>query len=201
MKLIVGLGNPGSKYDRTRHNLGFWLVDVLVSAWKARGPDKKFEGEVYEAQVAGEKVLLAKPQTFMNLSGRTVGPLVGFYKVEPSDIVVIHDELDLSPGVIRFKTGGGNGGHNGLRSIDEALGAGKLGYHRVRIGIGKTPKFATADHVLSKMPSDELSVYEERSSDLVKAVELILAGKISEAMNKYHAKFKELPGAEEESEA
>lgn len=197
MKLIVGLGNPGSKYDRTRHNLGFWLVDVLVAAWKARGPEKKFEAEIYEAQVAGEKVLLVKPQTFMNLSGRSVGPLVGFYKIDPADVVVIHDELDLAPGVIRFKTGGGNGGHNGLRSIDEALGAGKQGYHRIRMGIGKTPKMMTADHVLSKMSKEEIEMYSDRSSDLICAVELILEGKIAEAMNRYHSKFKEISSLEE----
>lgn len=197
MKLIVGLGNPGSKYDRTRHNLGFWLVDVLVDAWKARGPERKFESEIYEAQVGGEKVLLAKPQTFMNLSGRSVGPLVGFFKIDPADVIVIHDELDLPPGVIRFKTGGGNGGHNGLRSIDEALGAGKLGYHRVRMGIGKTPRMMTADHVLSRMSKEELELYSDRSEDLVRAIELILDGKISEAMNRYHARFKEITSLEE----
>src|SRR4051794_16113943 len=136
MKIVVGLGNPGPKYETTRHNVGFLAVDRLIDEWKATGPASKHQGEVYQADVRGEKVLLVKPETFMNLSGRCVAPLMVFFKCKPSDLIVIHDDLDLIPFALRIKTGGGTGGHNGLKSLDESLGAGQNGYHRIRIGIG-----------------------------------------------------------------
>ncbi len=133
MRLLVGLGNPGAKYARTRHNIGWMAVDEIVrrhgfGPWRAR-----FEGRCAEGTVAGEKVLALKPETFMNDSGRAVGAAARFFKLAPADLVVIHDEVDLAPGKIRFKVGGGHAGHNGLRDIDAHIGR---DYARVRLGIG-----------------------------------------------------------------
>jgi len=133
MQLFVGLGNPGAKYARNRHNIGFMAVEAIAEGhgfgpWKAR-----FRGRVAEGSLGGEKVLLLKPETFMNLSGESVGEAARFYKIAPGDITVFHDELDLAPGKLRVKHGGGHAGHNGLRSIHAHLGA---DYARVRLGIG-----------------------------------------------------------------
>ena len=129
--LIAGLGNPGPGYAGNRHNAGFLAIDRLVERWKASGPDTKHQGEVYAGSFGGEKLLLVKPQTFMNESGRTVGPLFSFYKCKAEDVIVLHDEIDLKSMQIRVKTGGGTGGHNGLKSLDAHLGAASLGYHRI----------------------------------------------------------------------
>lgn len=133
MKLLVGLGNPGGKYARNRHNVGFMAVDRIreehdFSPWK-----RKFQGMISEGEIGGRKVLLLKPETYMNESGRAVGEAARFLKITPADVIVIHDELDLAPGRIKVKTGGGNAGHNGLRSISAHFGN---DYERVRIGIG-----------------------------------------------------------------
>lgn len=133
MQLFVGLGNPGAKYARNRHNIGFMAVDAIAAdhgfgPWRA-----KFRGRVAEGVLGGEKVLLLKPETFMNLSGESVAEAARFYKLGPGDVVVFHDELDLAPGKLRVKRGGGHAGHNGLRSIHAHLGA---EYARVRLGIG-----------------------------------------------------------------
>jgi PTH1 family peptidyl-tRNA hydrolase len=133
MRLIVGLGNPGDKYRSNRHNIGFMAADAIAGR-HAFGPwRQKFRGLVAEGTIDGEKVLLLKPQTFMNNSGDSVGAAVNFHKLDPADVIVIYDELDLVPGKARVKVGGGNGGHNGLRSIDPQIGT---GYKRVRLGIG-----------------------------------------------------------------
>ena len=123
MKLVVGLGNPGAKYARTRHNAGFLVVDRVAREWAAEFNRNRFEAETAEARRGSEQILLMKPQTFMNLSGRSVGSAATFFKVPPSEILVVHDELDLPFGAVRFKKGGGAAGHNGLRSITEQLGA------------------------------------------------------------------------------
>ena len=133
MKLIVGLGNPGAKYAANRHNIGFMAVDRIAAdhgfgPWKAR-----FQGQVAEGRLGTEKVLLLKPATFMNLSGQSVGEAMRFYKLEPQDVIVIHDEIDLAPGKLRLKAGGGHAGHNGLRSIHAHIGE---AYGRVRLGVG-----------------------------------------------------------------
>lgn len=187
MKLIVGLGNPGKKYEATRHNVGFLLIDELIRSWGARGPAFKFESEVFECEVDGEKVILQKPQTFMNLSGQAVQPLMQFYKLIVSDLIVIHDDLDLPPIEFRLKRGGGTGGHNGLKSIEECLG-GKNAYERVRIGIGKNPQIETANYVLGKIPTTEMDQFQNQFQDLESAIRLMLQGKIQEAMNRYHRK-------------
>lgn len=133
MKLLVGLGNPGASYARHRHNVGFMAVDAIAAAhgfapWRA-----KFQGQVAEGRLGPERVLLLKPQTYMNLSGDSVRAAMGFFKLEPADLVVFHDELDLAPSRVRIKTGGGTAGHNGLRSLDAHVGP---AFTRVRIGIG-----------------------------------------------------------------
>ncbi len=133
MKLIVGLGNPGAKYAGNRHNIGFMAVDRIAadhgfSPWKG-----KFQGQLAEGRLGAEKVLLLKPETYMNNSGQSVGEAMRFYKLTPEDVIVLHDELDLAPGKLRVKTGGGHAGHNGLRSLHAHIGE---AYQRVRLGIG-----------------------------------------------------------------
>lgn len=150
MRLFVGLGNPGSGYSRNRHNIGFMAMDQIASdhgfgPWKS-----KFQGEVTEGRLGSDKVLLLKPGTFMNRSGQSVQAAMQFYKLEPSDVVVFHDELDLAPGKCRVKQGGGHAGHNGLRSIHGHIGE---AYGRVRLGIGHPGhKDKVAGYVLHDFP-------------------------------------------------
>jgi len=154
MQLLVGLGNPGRKYAANRHNVGFMAADAVhhrygFPAWRTR-----FDGELAEGIIGEERVLLLKPMTFMNDSGRSVGYAATFYKIKPKDIIVMHDELDLAFGKVRTKTGGGLAGHNGLRSIDQHLGG--PGFRRVRIGIDHPGhKDLVHDHVLSDFSKEE----------------------------------------------
>lgn len=147
MYLVVGLGNPGEKYARNRHNIGFMAADEIVrrhgfSPWRA-----KFQGELCEGKIGTNKVLVLKPQTFMNESGRSVAEVVRFYKFQPEDLIVLHDEIDLAPGKVRVKRGGGHAGHNGLRSIHQAVGD---NYVRVRLGVGHPgEKDRVSGHVLN----------------------------------------------------
>ena len=133
MHLIVGLGNPGEKYRKNRHNIGFMAVDAIARRHGFPAFREKYQGLISEGSIDGERVLLLKPQTFMNASGDSVQKVANFYKLGPADISVLYDEIDLAPGKTRIKVGGGNGGHNGLRSIDPQIG---LGYRRVRLGVG-----------------------------------------------------------------
>ncbi|NOZ41991.1 MAG: aminoacyl-tRNA hydrolase [Alphaproteobacteria bacterium] len=133
MLLWVGLGNPGNKYHNNRHNIGFMAVDEVIRRHNFSGAKSRFHGLSFEGRIGSEKILILKPQTYMNLSGQSVAEAARFYKIAPEDIFVFHDELDIAAGKIKFKTGGGAGGHNGLRSIDQHIGP---GYHRIRIGIG-----------------------------------------------------------------
>jgi PTH1 family peptidyl-tRNA hydrolase len=192
MKIIIGLGNPGPQYETTRHNVGFLAIDRLAERWHATGPIKKYQGEIFQCSVNGEKVILAKPQTFMNLSGKCVGPMFGFYQCQPEDMIVIHDDLDLSPMTLRLKTGGGTGGHNGLKSIDESIGKEKNKYHRIRIGIGHpsmnehTSRMSPADYVLQPFRDDELRDLDSLLDEVAQAAEDIFRGQIQSAMNKFH---------------
>lgn len=133
MKLFVGLGNPGAKYEKTRHNIGFLAIEAIADAHGFSPFRTKFQGLVAEGKLGVEKVFLLKPETFMNLSGQSVGEAMRYFKLGPEDVVVFHDELDLAPGRVKVKTGGGHAGHNGLRSLHEHIGA---AFHRVRLGIG-----------------------------------------------------------------
>lgn len=152
MLLLVGLGNPGSEHKRQRHNVGFMAVDVIADHHNFQPFKKRFQGEVAEGVLNGVKTLLLKPQTYMNLSGKSVGEAAHFYKIPPEQIVVAHDELDLAAGKIRMKLGGGHAGHNGLRSIDGALGP---NYRRLRIGIGHPGKDRVLGYVLQNFHTDE----------------------------------------------
>jgi len=154
MKLFVGLGNPGAKYARNRHNIGFMALDQIASD-HGFGPWRgKFQGQISEGQLDGQKVLLLKPDTFMNKSGQSVGEAVRFYKIDPPDVVVFHDEIDLAPAKLRFKQAGGHAGHNGLRSLHGHIGE---NYGRVRMGVGHPGhKDAVPTYVLKDFPkSDE----------------------------------------------
>lgn len=193
MKIIAGLGNPGPKYETTRHNAGFLALDRLIEDWKANGPQVSNQGEIYQAGVAGEKVILIKPQTYMNNSGRCIAPIFKFYKCQPSDLIVIHDDLDLKINTIRIKTGGGNGGHNGLKSIDSHLGAGLLNYHRIRIGIGRPEPgspVSTVDYVLQPYRDSELQDLDPILDKVAKAAERILRGDVQGAMNEFNVREK-----------
>ena len=133
MKILAGLGNPGPKYAGHRHNVGFMAVDAIADRHKFSGWRQKFQGAVSEGRLGSDKALLLKPETFMNLSGQSVGEAMRFYKLTPNDVFVFHDEIDLAPGKCRAKSGGGHAGHNGLRSIHQHIGP---DYHRIRIGVG-----------------------------------------------------------------
>ncbi len=188
MKIVVGLGNPGPKYETTRHNVGFLAVDRLVEKWNATGPSNKNNAEIFQADVAGEKVYLVKPQTYMNRSGQSVAPLFQFYQCTPGDLIVIHDDLDLNSMALRLKTGGGAGGHNGLKSIDESLGKERNGYHRARIGIGHPTRtvpplpISPADYVLMQFSDAELEKLNPVLDEVAGAVEEIVKGRMQAAM-------------------
>jgi PTH1 family peptidyl-tRNA hydrolase len=190
MKIVVGLGNPGAEYETTRHNAGFLAVDRLIDRWKAQGPSKQFHAEVYKADFRGEKTLLVKPQTFMNKSGQSIGEICTFFKVAPADVVVLHDDLDLPSMALRIKTGGGNGGHNGLKSLDAHLGS--VEYHRVRLGIGKpasaenTRTRETVDWVLEPYSQAELDQLDALLDNAAEAVELCIQNQVKEAMNRFN---------------
>ena len=165
MRLVVGLGNPGPRYARNRHNVGFMAVDAIARCHGVSGFRNRFKGEIAEGSIGGERRLLLKPQTFMNESGESVAEVARFFKIMPLEIVVIHDEIDLRPGKLRVKCGGGTAGHKGLRSIDALLGP---DFWRVRIGVGHPGiKELVQPYVLQNFPRDEI---EEWVAPLVGAV-------------------------------
>ena len=183
MLLIAGLGNPGSRYAGNRHNIGFMALDVIAREFNATPWSKKFSGEIAEAMVGTEKVLLIKPLTFMNESGRSVGEAARFFKIEPADIVVVHDELDLAPARMRVKRGGGNGGHNGLRSIDAHLGT--KDYRRIRLGIGHPgSKEAVTAHVLGDFAKVDAEWLHPLIDAVARHLESLVAGEDALYMNK-----------------
>jgi peptidyl-tRNA hydrolase, PTH1 family len=157
MRLVVGVGNPGLRYARNRHNVGFMAVDAIARRHSASAFRSRFKGELAETSIGGERVLLLKPQTFMNASGESVGETARFFKLLLSEVIVLHDEIDLRPGKLRVKQGGGNAGHNGLRSIDALLGP---DYWRVRIGVGHPGvKELVQPYVLQNFSSEELTLW------------------------------------------
>lgn len=185
--LVVGLGNPGPAYAKTRHNVGFMVADVLAarigSAFKVH---KKSGAEVVTGRLAGAPVVLAKPRCYMNESGRQVGPLAKFYSVPPGRIVVIHDELDIDFGRIRLKVGGGEGGHNGLRSLASALGSKE--FQRVRIGVGRPPgRKDPAAYVLEAFTAAERAELPTICEQAADATELLIAQGLEPAQNTVHA--------------
>jgi PTH1 family peptidyl-tRNA hydrolase len=174
MRLIVGLGNPGGKYARNRHNIGFMAAAAIARRYGFAPPRARFKGELAEGTVADERRMLLWPQTFMNLSGEAVQAAMAFYKIRPEEIVVIHDELDLRPGKVRVKRGGGAAGHNGLRSIDAQIGQ---DYWRIRLGIGHPGhKELVLPYVLHDFPADEMRSWVEPMLDAVAETMPVLFG-------------------------
>lgn len=171
--LIVGLGNPGPEYEATRHNVGFLVVDELARRHGGRfRPHKRARAHVVEAHIAGHRAVLVKPQTYMNESGQAVAPLSGFYRVDEAHLVVVHDELDLPFGSLRLKLGGGDNGHNGLRSLRQSLGTGD--FHRARFGVGRPPgRMDPSAYVLrgfSAAERKEVDVHVARTADSVESL-------------------------------
>jgi PTH1 family peptidyl-tRNA hydrolase len=181
IKLFVGLGNPGPEYEATRHNAGFWWVDALARELKLHlAMDKGYHGQVARGSVHGQTVWLLEPQTFMNLSGRSVAALARFYKIAPEEILVVHDELDVAPGQAKLKFGGSHAGHNGLRDIHAQLGTGD--YWRLRVGIGHPGvKAEVVNWVLKKPSPDERELIEACIDRTLKASPALLAGEMEKA--------------------
>ena len=187
IKLIVGLGNPGREYENTRHNAGFWWVDEFARLQKLSfKSETKFHGLTARGLAHGREILLLKPQTFMNVSGRAIVALAQFYKIAPAEILVVHDELDLPPGVARLKMGGGHGGHNGLKDIIAHLGT--KDFWRLRIGIGHPGERAdVVDYVLHEPRREERELIDEAMRKAQDVAHLVIEGKAEAAMLKLHS--------------
>lgn len=184
IKLIVGLGNPGARYARNRHNVGFLIADEFARAHALDFSRKRFNAYIAEGALAGARVMLAKPQTFMNLSGEAVGKLCAFYKIAPHDLLVIYDDLDLPLGKLRLRARGSAGGHHGMESIIARLGT--SAFPRLRVGIGRPSPDADIAHVLSDFTADERAVMEETFARAVQAIEVWVAQGIVKAMNRFN---------------
>ena len=186
LSLIVGLGNPGSEYAQTRHNAGFWFVERLAEQYGiSLKADPKFNGISGRGNIEGQDVRLLLPSTFMNASGKSVVPFTKFYNIAPEAMLIAHDELDMNPGVIRLKTAGGHGGHNGLKDIVPHLGP---NFHRLRIGIGHPgSKERVSGHVLSKAPSSEQNLMDDALAHALSRIKLLTNGYIQQAMNQINA--------------
>ncbi len=187
--LLIGLGNPGKKYAHNRHNIGFMALDAIAEAYGATSWSKKFQGLIAEATIDQRKVLLLKPQTYMNLSGESVAEAMRFYKIPLSHVIAIHDELDLPLGKLRVKRGGGNGGHNGLKSLDAHLSP---DYLRVRVGIGHPgDKDRVSDYVLEDFKKAEKKLVKLMIEAVSKHIGMLLAGDDARFMNKIALAMKE----------
>ena len=183
--IIAGLGNPGKEYEGTRHNAGFIAIDSIAERCGVKIDRLKFKALVAEASLGGVRVLLMKPQTFMNLSGEAVGEAASFYKIPPENVLILHDEISFEPGVIRIRRKGSAGGHNGLKSIIAHLSS--EAFPRIKIGVGQkpSPDSDLVSWVLGRFPASDMTKLVEKLSDVYSSAELILSGKIDEAMNKY----------------
>ncbi|MFD0669252.1 aminoacyl-tRNA hydrolase [Ramlibacter sp. MAHUQ-53] len=181
IKLFVGLGNPGTEYEATRHNAGFWWIDAMARDLKLNlVPERSYHGLVARASVHGHTLWLLEPQTYMNLSGKSVAALARFYKITPQEILVVHDELDVPPGQAKLKFGGGHGGHNGLRDIHAQLGT--PDYWRLRLGIGHPGvKAEVVNWVLKKPAPDQREAIEACVDRTLKAVPALIAGEMEKA--------------------
>lgn len=185
MYLIAGLGNPGREYENTRHNAGFMVVDRLADRLNVRVETRKFLGFTGTGLLAGEKVVLLKPQTYMNVSGESIRAAADFYKLEPDHIIVIYDDISLDMGSVRVRAQGSAGGHNGMKSIISHLGTNA--YPRVRIGIGEKPSpMDLADYVLSHFTKAEQEILREVTDQAADAVELLIGSGVQAAMNRYN---------------
>ena len=182
--LIVGLGNPGAKYAGTRHNAGFDALDWAARRWGIRVDRARFDALTGTGEAAGHKVLLLKPQTFMNLSGQAVGKAAAFYKVPAQNVIVLFDDISLAPGRLRLRKAGSAGGHNGVKSIISQIGQ---EFPRVKIGVGAKPHpdYDLADWVLSRFTPDERKAMEERYADVADALEMMMKGQFEAAQSRY----------------
>ncbi len=191
IRLIVGLGNPGPEYEQTRHNAGFWLVDNLANSLPGcrLQRESRFNAMLAKSSIAGQEVWLLEPLTFMNRSGQSVGALARFYKINPDEVLVVHDELDLPPGAAKLKKGGSSGGHNGLKDITAALGT--QDYWRLRLGIGHPRTLASqqavADFVLHRPRKEEQVLIEEAIDKSLRVLPLAVEGKFDVATMRLHS--------------
>ena len=184
MKLIVGLGNPGKKYDKTRHNMGFMAVDLLADQAKIDVDKEVFHALMGRGTIYNEDVILFKPQTFMNLSGTAVQEVVHYFKIDLEDIIVVFDDMALAPGTIRLRKEGSSGGHKGMQNIIDCLSTEQI--KRIRIGIGEPGEWDNVDYVLSKPLNDEMPLIEEAIENTVEALKEALKSDFDRAMNKFN---------------
>jgi peptidyl-tRNA hydrolase, PTH1 family len=190
IRLIVGLGNPGPEYEQTRHNAGFWLVDNLANSLPGARLQRetRFNALLAKTAIAGQELWLLEPQTYMNRSGQSVGALARFYKITPDQVLVVHDELDLMPGIVRLKKGGSSGGHNGLKDITAALGT--QDYWRLRLGIGHPRTLSlqqnVADFVLHRPRREDQELIEDAINKTLNVLPLICEGKFDKATMQLH---------------
>lgn len=187
IEIIAGLGNPGTDYQDTRHNAGFWLLDTVARQFGVDfRPERRFHAETARATLDGHPCHLLKPATFMNRSGRSVVALAHYYRIPVERILVVHDEIDLPPGAVRLKRGGGHGGHNGLRDVIDAFG-GETGFLRLRLGVGRP---ATSDEVVSYVlrppPAAERALIREAIDAAIAVLPLVVCGELGRAMNRLH---------------
>lgn len=188
MYLIVGLGNPGRKYEGTRHNMGFDVIDYLIEKYNIPQGGVKFNAMYGKGIIGGQRVILAKPLSFMNLSGGPVGDLVNYFKVDPeTELIVIYDDIDLEPGQLRIRVKGSAGGHNGIKDIIKRLGTDK--FLRIKVGVGAKPKdWDLADHVLGHFTPDDRKIVDESIKKAGDAVDKMLSQGVEVAMNEYNRK-------------
>ena len=185
MYIIAGLGNPGKKYENTRHNMGFLAVDLLAEKYDIRIDKIKFKALVGEGRIAGQKVLLVKPQTFMNLSGQSIVEIMNFYKEDVENLIVIYDDISLEPGKIRIRKKGSAGGHNGIKNIIAQLGT--QNFQRVKVGVGEKPKgWDLADYVLGHFSKEDRGLVDDALKRVAGAVELMVQGEVDQAMNQFN---------------
>ena len=185
MKMIIGLGNPGKEYAQTKHNVGFMVIDAIADELNVAVEKKQCQALTQTANWDGQKILLVKPQTFMNLSGQAVMELLHYYNDRIDDLLVIHDDLDLPPGQLRFKQGGGAGGHNGIKNIIAHLGTQE--FPRIKVGVGdKPPRMDLADYVLSRFSKEDREKMEQAFKDAAEAVEVMITEGADAAMNQFN---------------
>lgn len=190
MYIVAGLGNPGKEYEMTRHNIGFHFIDYFADKHNVQVKKLKYKGLYGEVNISGEKVLLIKPQTYMNLSGNCIGDFCSFYKIPPENVIIINDDVSLNCGNIRIRPKGSDGGHNGLKSIIYRLCSDN--FPRIKIGVGSAAEkgMDLADYVLGRFAKAEIPVLEDSIIRAAEACELIIAGKTDLAMNKFNTKNK-----------
>ena len=190
MYIIVGLGNPGKKYEHTRHNAGFEVIDILADRMGINVEESKHKGLLGRGMLEGQKVVLVKPQTFMNLSGECVREVADFYKAAEDEIIVIYDDISLDPGQLRIRAKGSAGGHNGIKNIIAQLGT--QVFPRVKVGVGEKPRMMDlADYVLSHFTREEQGKMDDAFKEAADAVAMMVSQGLEPAMNKYNAKKKE----------